>query len=124
MEREAEWPSTRRNELVQQALAYGLELEDSMRDRKIPLFNRGQTDGGLRFMGVPFLEDMHALEGQDVAVVGVPLDCGTIFRSGTRWGPHAIRRISLLGTGYNPSLGVDLVELLKLGDLGHVSEIP
>ena len=124
MEREAEWPSTRRDELVQQALAYGLASADSIRDRKIPLFNRGQTDGGLRFMGVPFLEDMHALEGQDVAVVGVPLDCGTIFRSGTRWGPHAIRRISLLGTGYNPSLGVDLVESLNMVDVGDVSVIP
>ena len=84
MEREAEWPSTRRDELVQQALAYGLASADSIRDRKIPLFNRGETGGGLRFMGVPFLEDMNTLGGQDVAIVGVPLDCGTTFRSGTR----------------------------------------
>lgn len=126
MEREAEWPSTRRKELAQQALEYGLESAGSIRDRTISLFNRGRDpfSGGLRFMGVPFLQDMRALGGQDVAIVGVPLDCGTTFRSGTRWGPQAIRRISLLGTGYNPSLGVDLVESLNMVDVGDVSVIP
>ena len=95
MEHEAEWPATRRDELVQQALAHGLESADSIRDRSIPLFDRSGHDysGGRRFMGVPFLEDMHLLGGQDVAIVGVPLDCGTTFRSGTRWGPEAIRRM-------------------------------
>jgi len=126
MQREAEWPSIRRDELDQQALAYGLESADSIRDRSISLFNRGRHgySAGCRFMGVPFLEDMHTLGGQDVAVVGVPLDCGTTFRSGTRWGPQAIRRISLLGTGYNPSLGVDLVESLNMVDAGDVNVIP
>src|SRR5205085_5120810 len=75
-------------------------------------------------MGVPFLEDMNTLGGQDVAVVGVPLDCGTTFRSGTRWGPGAIRRFSLLGTGYNPSMGVDFVESLNMVDVGDVNVIP
>lgn len=126
MEREAEWPSTRRDELGQQALTYGLESADTIRDRSIPLFDRGQNNfsGGLRFMDAPFLEDMRSLGGQDVAIVGVPLDCGTTFRSGTRWGPQAIRRISLLGTSYNPSLGVDLVESLHMVDIGDVNVIP
>src|SRR5438270_12463212 len=126
MQREAEWPSTRRDELAREALAHGLESADSIRDRSISLFERSGHgySGGCRFMGVPFLEDMHALGGQDVAVIGVPLDCGTSFRSGTRWGPQSIRRISLLGTGYNPSLGVDLVESLNMVDVGDVSVIP
>jgi agmatinase len=126
MEREAQLSSTRRDELARQALAHGLESADSVRDRTIPLFDRSGYDysAGCRFMGVPFLEDMHTLGGQDVAIVGVPLDCGTTFRSGTRWGPQAIRRISLLGTGYNPSLGVDLVESLNMVDVGDVSVIP
>ena len=126
MEHEAQLSSTRRDELARQALAHGLESADSIRDRTIPLFDRTGKDysAGCRFMGVPFLEDMHALGGQDVAIVGVPLDCGTTFRSGTRWGPQAIRRISLLGTGYNPSLGVDLVESLTMVDVGDVSVIP
>src|SRR5437763_9069725 len=126
MQREAEWPATRRDELAREALAHGLESADSIRDRSIPLFDRSGHgySGGRRFMGVPFLEDMHLLGGQDVAIVGVPLDCGTTFRSGTRWGPEAIRRMSLLGSGYNPSLGVDLVEALNMVDVGDVNVIP
>jgi agmatinase len=126
MQREAEWPSKRRDEQIQQALQHGLESADSIRDRSISLFDRGSNSfsGGGQFMGVPFLEDMRTLGGQDVAVVGVPLDCGTTYRSGTRWGPQAIRRISLLGTGYNPSLGIDLVESLNLVDVGDVNVIP
>ena len=126
MQREAEWPSMRRDELAHQALAHGLESADSIRDRSIPLFDRSghSYSGGREFMGVPFLEDMHTLGGQDVAIVGVPLDCGTTFRSGTRWGPEAIRRMSLLGTGYNPSMGVDLVEALTMVDVGDVNVIP
>ena len=126
MQREAEWPSTQRKELVQQALTYGLPAADSIRDRTLPLFERGRNaySAHCRFMGAPFLEDMRQLGGQDVAVVGVPLDCGTTFRSGTRWGPQAIRRVSLLGHGYNPSLGVDLVEALNMVDVGDVNVIP
>jgi len=126
MEHEAAWPATRRDELLQHALEHGLESADSIRDRSIPLFERGQNGftGGCQYMGVPFLEDMRTLGGQDVAIVGVPLDCGTTYRSGTRWGPRAIRQISLLGTGYNPSLGVDLVEALTMVDVGDVSVIP
>jgi agmatinase len=126
MQREAEWPSNRRDELVQQALEHGLESASSIRDRSISLFDRGfySFSGGGQFMGVPFLEDMRTLGGQDVAIVGVPLDCGTTYRSGTRWGPQAIRRISLLGTGYNPSMGADLVESLNMVDVGDVNVIP
>src|SRR5260370_30029102 len=96
MEREAEWSSKRREELAHEALEYGLESANSIRDRSISLFDRGSNSfsGGGQFMGVPFLEDMRALGGEDVAIVGVPLDCGTTYRSGTRWGPQAIRRIS------------------------------
>src|SRR5579872_3037825 len=126
MEREAGWPSTRRDELARQALEYGMESADSIRDRNIPLFDRDGRDfsAGSRFMGVPFLEDMSTLGGQDVAIIGVPLDCGTTYRSGTRWGPQAIRRVSGLQAGFNPALGVDLVESLTLVDVGDVSVIP
>jgi agmatinase len=125
-EREASWPSSRREELLRQSLEFGLESAESIRDKTISLFDRGPYSfaGGGQFMGTPFLEDMRTLGGQDVAIVGVPLDCGTTFRSGTRWGPQAIRRISLLGTGYNPSLGVDLVESLNMVDIGDVNVIP
>ena len=78
MEREAEWSSKRREELAHQALEYGLESANSIHDRSISLFDRGSNNfsGGGQFMGVPFLEDMRALGGEDVAIVGVPLDWG------------------------------------------------
>jgi agmatinase len=126
MEQEAQLPSSRAGELAQLALEYGLESAESIRDRAIPLFNRtgwGWGQGG-QFMSAPFLEDMRTLGGQDVAIMGVPLDCGTTYRSGTRWGPQAIRRISVLQAGFNPALGVDLRESLRMVDVGDVSVIP
>lgn len=126
MEHADDIPPARRKELTQLALEHGLESAESIRDREIPLFNRGQwgfSNTGT-FMRVPFLHDMRELGGQDVAFVGVPLDTGTTFRSGTRWGPEAMRRISSLGGGANLVLGVDLVESLDMVDVGDVSVIP
>jgi agmatinase len=54
--------------------------------------------------------------------MGVPLDTGTTYRSGTRFGPQALRRMA--AGGYNPSLGIDLAESLNLVDVGDVSVIP
>jgi agmatinase len=126
MERSVQWPSTKRDERTELALEYGLESAASIRDRKIPLFNRsggGFSNSG-RMLGAPFLEDMRELGGQDVAFIGVPLDTGTTYRSGTRFGPEAMRRISSLGSSYNPEIGVDLVETLDCVDVGDVSVIP
>jgi arginase family enzyme len=126
IEREERWPTTRSDELSRQALEFGLESAATIKDRKIPLFNRGRRGYGnfARFMGVPFLQDMRELGGQDVAFMGVPLDTGTTFRSGTRFGPDAMRRISSLGSSYNVSMGVDLIESLEMTDVGDVSVIP
>jgi agmatinase len=124
MQAEAEISSARADERSRQALEFGLESAASIRDRKIPLFNRsrwGFANSGL-FMSSPFLADMRELGGQDVAIMGVPLDTGTTFRSGTRFGPQAIRQSS--GGGYNPSLGIDLAESLTMVDVGDVSVIP
>ena len=111
MEHADDIPPARRKELTQLALEHGLESAESIRDREIPLFNRGQwgfSNSGT-FLRVPFLRDMRELGGQDVAFVGVPLDTGTTFRSGTRWGPEAKRRLSALSGGANLVLGGDLV---------------
>jgi len=58
MEREAEWPSKRREEIAQQAFEYGLDSASSIRDRSISLFDRGFESfySGERFMGAPFDE--------------------------------------------------------------------
>lgn len=55
-----------------------------------------------------------------MAILGVPLDAGTTYRSGTRFGLQAIRRISALGGSYNAERGVVLTESLNMVDVGDV----
>jgi len=126
LQREAEIPEDRMRERKQQELEWGLPSAESIRDRTIPLFNRGRwrySNSGT-YLCTRYHEDMRTLGGQDVAFVGVPLDCGTTFRSGTRWGPQAMRSVSALGSGYNFEMGVDLIESLEMIDVGDVSVIP
>ena len=126
MEREAELSSDRSDERQQRALELGLEAAASVQDRTIPLFNRGRGRGnGGTFIGVPFQEDMRELDGPDVAFVGAPLDAGTTYRPGTRFGPDALRRISQLSAGaYNFELGIDLHESLDMVDCGDINVMP
>ena len=126
LQREAEIPDDRAKERKQQELEWGLPSAESIRDRSIPLFNRSRSryyNAGT-FLATRYLEDMRTLGGQDVAFVGAPLDCGTTFRSGTRWGPQAMRSISALSSGYNFEMGVDLIESLDMVDVGDVNVIP
>jgi len=79
------------------------------------------------FMGLTTfmrLPATHDLEGVDAAIVGVPYDGGTSFRSGTRFGPRSIREMSLLLWGYNNVLKVAPAEELKIIDYGDVEIIP
>ncbi|MDB5386413.1 MAG: hypothetical protein JWM11_2059 [Planctomycetaceae bacterium] len=64
------------------------------------------------------------LKGVDVAIVGVPYDSATSYRSGTRFGPRAIREQSLLLWGYNNALQVAPFEKLKVIDYGDVDVVP
>jgi agmatinase len=126
LEREAQLPSTRSKEQQRINLELGLASAASVNDRMIPLFNRSgwRFSNSGTFAGRPFLADMRELGGQDVAIVGAPFDGGTTFRSGTRFGPGAMRSISGLGSGYNFERGVDLIESLEIVDVGDVSVIP
>ena len=62
--------------------------------------------------------------GADVAIVGVPYDGSTSYRSGTRLGPRAIREQSLLLWGYNNVQQVAPFERLKVVDYGDVDVVP
>ena len=59
------------------------------------------------------------LDGVDVAVVGVPFDTGASYRTGTRFGPEAIRSASTLLREHDPALGVDTLEALDDRRLGR-----
>ncbi|WP_017325694.1 agmatinase family protein [Synechococcus sp. PCC 7336] len=112
---------------VQRGLEFGLEAADSIRDRSIPTFSRGELPhfaGINTFLKAPYVEDVREVGNYDVAILGVPHDCGTTYRPGTRFGPQGIRRISALYTPYNFELGVDLRESITLCDIGDVFTIP
>jgi agmatinase len=64
------------------------------------------------------------LAGVDVAIVGVPYDGSTSYRSGARFGPRAIREQSLLLWGYNNALQVSPFDALTTIDYGDVQVVP
>ena len=64
------------------------------------------------------------LSGVDVAILGVPYDSSTSYRSGARFGPRAIREQSLLLWGYNNAQQVAPFEVLNVVDYGDVDVIP
>jgi agmatinase len=105
----------------------GLPGADSIVDRTIPTFSRGELPhfaGINTFLKAPYLEDVRHAGDFNVAVLGAPFDGGTTYRSGTRFGPQGIRKISALYGPYSFELGVDLRESLTVADLGDVFTIP
>lgn len=60
----------------------------------------------------------------DAAVIGVPFDTATSFRSGARFGPEAIRSASTLLRPYHPALDVDVFGTLSTVDGGDVEVTP
>ncbi|MFM7239339.1 MAG: agmatinase [Cyanobium sp.] len=125
--KEARLPLTGWQREVEQGHRYGLEAAESIVDRRISTFSRGELPhfaGINTFMKAPYIEDVHRVAEFDVAIVGVPHDSGTTYRPGTRFGPQGIRRISALYTPYNYEMGVDLREQITLCDVGDIFTIP
>lgn len=109
------------------ALDNGLQGADSIEDKSIPTFSRGELPhfaGINTFLKAPYLENVRDVGRYDAAIMGVPFDGGTTYRPGTRFGPQGMRRISALYTPYNYELGVDLREQMTLCDAGDVFTIP
>jgi agmatinase len=84
--------------------------------REMPRFSGVRT-----FMRAPHTTD---LAGVDAAVYGIPFDTATTYRTGTRFGPEAIRSASALLRPYNPALEVNVVETLSIVDYGDVPVSP
>ncbi|AFZ52034.1 agmatinase [Dactylococcopsis salina] len=127
LDKESQLPFTGWQQEVDQGLNKGLEAADSIRDRSISTFSRGELPhyaGINTFLKAPYLEDVKQVGNYDVAIVGVPHDSGTTYRPGTRFGPQGIRKISALYTPYNFELGVDLREQITLCDVGDIFTIP
>ncbi len=61
------------------------------------------------------------LDELDVAVVGVPMDIGTSWRSGTRFGPKQVRAESAMIRPYNMGTGAAPFDSLQVADVGDVA---
>ncbi|MCL4124823.1 UNVERIFIED_CONTAM: hypothetical protein GTU68_048684 [Idotea baltica] len=69
-------------------------------------------------MRLPAVND---LKGLDVAVLGIPMDIGTSWRSGTRFGPKQIRSESAMLRPYNLATGAAPFDSLQVADIGDLA---
>ena len=73
------------------------------------------------FMRLPHVK---TTEGIDYAIVGIPFDTGSTYRTGSRFGPSAIRDISSLIKPYNVPLDVKVTDWITGVDYGDVPVVP
>jgi agmatinase len=78
--------------------------------------------GPRTFARLPHVELPH--DEVDAAVIGVPFDTATSFRTGARFGPEAIRSASALLRPYNPVLDVDVFATVSVVDGGDLAITP
>ncbi|MEM6660869.1 MAG: agmatinase family protein [Pseudomonadota bacterium] len=124
---EADLPESEWKKEQAWALRMGLTAADSIEDRTIPTFARGELPhyaGINTFLNAPYTEDVQEVGLYDATVLGAPFDGGTTYRPGTRFGPQALRRISTLYNPYNYETAVDLREQMSLCDAGDIFTIP
>lgn len=80
--------------------------------------NLARFSGPNTFMRLPSAND---LKGLDVAVLGVPMDIGTSWRSGTRFGPKEVRAQSAMLRPYNLQTGAAPFDSLQVADIGDLA---
>lgn len=72
-------------------------------------------------MRLPHLTDPAASEA---AVLGIPFDTGTSFRTGARFGPEAIRSASVLLRPFHSAFGIDVLDAVSVVDHGDLPVAP
>lgn len=80
-----------------------------------------------RFTGIPTfarLPNVRTLEDVDLAVIGVPFDTATTYRTGGRFGPNAVRSASVMLRPFNPAQEVSPFEILSCVDYGDIAIVP
>src|ERR1700678_3294315 len=73
------------------------------------------------FFRLPNIADPNQL---DVALIGVPYDGGTSYRTGPRMGPRHVREQSAIIRPYNPVLKVSPFSRLRVADYGDLAINP
>jgi agmatinase len=84
LEKKRQLPLTGWQQEVDQGLDYGLSAADSIKDRTISTFSRGELPhyaGINTFLKAPYLEDIKQVGNCDVAIIGVSHDSCTTYRS-------------------------------------------
>lgn len=88
-------------------------------------FNQPQGGNEMpRFGGLPTMMRLPlsaSASGLDACFVGIPMDIGTSHRSGTRFGPRAIRAESVMIRPYNMWTRVSPFDSLQVADIGDVA---
>jgi agmatinase len=80
-----------------------------------------------RFVGIrTFMRLPHVptAEGCDAFIVGIPFDTGATYRVGARFGPEAIRSISVMLRPYHPAHRIDICERIDVADAGDLNVKP
>lgn len=91
-----------------------------MTDKNQPISGNdlARFSGPQTFMRLPSASD---LTGIDVAMLGIPMDIGTSWRSGTRFGPKQIREQSAMIRPYNLQTGAAPFDSLQIADIGDLA---
>ncbi|RAX14939.1 agmatinase [Pseudarthrobacter sp. AG30] len=89
----------------------------------------GQVDAAVapRFAGratFARLPEIRDVQDYDVALVGLPFDSGTTFRSGARFGPNHVRDSSRLMRPFNVALETTPFTDVQVADAGDVALTP
>ena len=101
------------------ALPDALDQEaDHVTNQPIGGNDLARFSGPQTFMRLP---EAATPEGLDAAIIGVPMDVGTSWRSGARFGPKQIREQSAMLRPYNIQTGAAPFEGLNVADLGDVA---
>lgn len=70
------------------------------------------------------IDRLPSAAGLDFAIFGIPFDTGSSYRTGSRFGPSAIRNISAMIKPNNVIFEVNILNEMRGADLGDVTVIP
>ncbi|EIC84147.1 agmatinase [Serratia sp. M24T3] len=74
------------------------------------------------FMRLPMATDLSQL---DAAIIGLPSDSGAPFRTGARFGPNAVRAMSIMLRPINPYRNdINVFDTLRCADAGDAAVVP
>lgn len=92
-----------------------MKLYKPIAPQELPKFSGIKT-----YMRLPHSQET---QGIDFAIIGIPWDGATSYRTGQRMGPDAIRKVSVTLRPYNLALDVDIFEHCTGVDYGDLTVI-